>query len=349
MRILVAGGAGYIGSHTIVELYKKGHNVVCVDNLYNSKLKVIKNIEKIIGATIPFYKVDCCNKKKLELVFKKENFDAIIMFQGYKAVGESVKKPLAYYRNNIDSALTILELMDEYKVHNVIFSSSATVYGKNCKSPIKESDNSQCLYEITNPYGETKAMIERILMDKAKSDNKFKAVILRYFNPVGAHESGLIGEDPNGIPNNLMPYIAKVATGKLPYLNVYGNDYKTKDGTGVRDYIHVVDLAIGHVAALKCFKKNKENLSIYNLGTGKGTSVLDLVNAYEHSNNLTVKYKIVGRREGDIDKLYCNPKKANEELKWNASRTISSMCESSYKYENNNKVLGGKSCQKKKN
>ena len=349
MRILVAGGAGYIGSHTIVELYKKGHSVVCVDNLYNSKLKVIKNLEKIIGKTIPFYKVDCCNKKKLEFVFKKENFDAIIMFQGYKAVGESVKKPLAYYRNNIDSALTILELMDEYKVHNVIFSSSATVYGKNSKSPIKESDNSQCLFEITNPYGETKATIERILMDKAKSDDKFKAVILRYFNPVGAHESGLIGEDPNGIPNNLMPYIAKVATGKLPYLNVYGNDYKTKDGTGVRDYIHVVDLAIGHVAALKCFNKNKENLFIYNLGTGKGTSVLDLVKAYEHSNNLTVKYKIVGRREGDIDKLYCNPKKANEELKWNTSRTVSSMCESSYKYENNNKVSGGKSCQKKKN
>lgn len=348
MRILVAGGAGYIGSHTIVELYKYGHTVVCVDNLYNSKLKVIKNIEKIIGTTIPFYKVDCCNKKKLEQVFKKEHFDAIIMFQGYKAVGESVKKPLAYYRNNIDSALAILELMDEYKVHNVIFSSSATVYGKNCKSPIKESDNSQCLYEITNPYGETKAMIERILMDKAKSDDKFKAIILRYFNPVGAHESGLIGEDPNGLPNNLMPYIAKVATGKLPYLNVYGNDYKTKDGTGIRDYIHVVDLAIGHVYALKCFKKKKENLSIYNLGTGKGTSVLDLVKAYENANNLKVKYKIVGRREGDIDKLYCNPKKANEELKWNASRNVFSMCESSYRYENHNKVSGGKLCQKKR-
>ena len=297
---------------------------------------------------LTIYKVDCCNKKKLETVFKKESFEAVIMFQGYKAVGESVKKPLEYYRNNIDSALTILELMDKFNVHNVIFSSSATVYGKNCKSPIKESDNSQCLNEITNPYGETKAMIERILMDKAKSDKTFKAVILRYFNPVGAHESGLIGEDPNGIPNNLMPYIAKVATGKLPYLNVYGNDYKTKDGTGVRDYIHVVDLAIGHVATIKCFNNKKTNLWIYNLGTGKGTSVLDLVKEYENANKLSIKYKIVGRREGDIDKLYCNPKRANEELNWYALRTVNAMCESSYKYEFNNKISGGELCQKTK-
>jgi UDP-glucose 4-epimerase len=334
MRILVAGGAGYIGSHTIVELYSKGHTVVCVDNLYNAKLSAIKNVEKIIGKKIPFYKVDCCDKKNLEQVFKKEKFDAVIMFQGYKAVGESVKIPIKYYRNNIDSALTIIELMDKYNVHNIMFSSSATVYGKNAKSPIKESDDALKLNDITNPYGETKAMIEKILMDKTNADSKFKAVILRYFNPVGAHESALIGEDPNGLPNNLMPYIAKVATGKLPYLNVYGDDYKTKDGTGVRDYIHVVDLAKGHVAALKCYKNKKQNLFVYNLGTGNGTSVLDLVKAYEKANKLKVKYKIVGRRAGDVDKLYCKPTKANKELGWSAKLDIESMCESSYNFEN---------------
>lgn len=333
MKILVAGGAGYIGSHTIVELYNNKHEVICVDNLYNSKLKSIKNIEKIIGKKLPFYKIDCTNKLKLEKVFKNEKIDAVIMFQGYKAVGESVKKPIMYYRNNIDSALTILELMDKYNVYNVIFSSSATVYGKNAKSPIKEIDNALNLNEITNPYGETKAMIEKILMDKANADKKFKAVILRYFNPVGAHSSLLIGEDPNGIPNNLMPYISKVATGKLPYLNVYGNDYKTKDGTGVRDYIHVVDLAKGHVAALKCFKNKNQNIFVYNLGTGKGTSVLELINSYNKTNNLNIKYKIVGRRAGDIDKLFCNPKKATYELKWKAELNVDSMCNSSYNFE----------------
>ena len=335
MRILVAGGAGYIGSHTIIELYNNGHTVVCVDNLYNSKRKVINNIEKIIGKKIPFYKVDCCDKKKLEAVFKKEKFEAVIMFQGYKAVGESVSKPIEYYRNNIDSALTIIELMDKYNVHNIMFSSSATVYGKSAKSPIKESDEALKLNEITNPYGETKAMIEKILMDKTNADSKFKAVILRYFNPVGAHDSGLIGEDPNGKPNNLMPYIAKVATGKLPYLNVYGDDYKTKDGTGVRDYIHVVDLALGHVAAINCYKDKKKNLFVYNLGTGKGTSVLDLVKAYEKANNKKVKYKIVGRRPGDVDKLFCTPLKANKELKWKANRSIENMCSTSYNFEKN--------------
>lgn len=334
MRILVAGGAGYIGSHTIVELYAKGHTVVCVDNLYNAKLSAVKNVEKIVGKKIPFYKVDCCDKKKLRAVFKKEKVDAIIMFQGYKAVGESVKIPLKYYRNNIDSALTIIELMDEFNIHNIMFSSSATVYGKNAKSPIDENDEALKLNDITNPYGETKAMIEKILMDKANSDPKFKAVILRYFNPVGAHESALIGEDPNGLPNNLMPYIAKVATGKLPFLNVYGNNYKTKDGTGVRDYIHVVDLAKGHVSALKCYKKKKKNIYIYNLGTGRGTSVLELVNAYEKASGKKVKYKIVGRRAGDVDKLYCKPKKAKTELGWEAKLNIENMCKSSYNYEN---------------
>lgn len=334
MKILVAGGAGYIGSHTIVELCKKGYKVVCVDNLYNAKISAIKNVEKIVGFKIPFYKVDCCDKKKLEAVFKKEKFDAVMMFQGYKAVGESVNKPIEYYRNNIDSALTIIELMDKYKVHNIMFSSSATVYGKNAKSPIRESDNVLRLNDITNPYGETKAMIEKILMDKANADKAFKVVLLRYFNPVGAHDSGLIGEDPNGLPNNLMPYIAKVATGKLPYLKVYGNDYKTKDGTGVRDYIHVVDLAIGHVFAIKCYKNKKKNIFIYNLGRGKGTTVLELVKAYENATGKKVKYKIVGRRAGDVDKLYCDPTLANTELKWHAVRDIENMCFTSYNFEN---------------
>ena len=337
MRILVAGGAGYIGSHTIVKLYENGHKVICVDNLYNSKYKSIKNVEKIVKTKIPFYKVDCCDKKKLESVFKKEKFDAIIMFQGYKAVGESVKKPIEYYRNNIDSALTIIELMTKYNINNVMFSSSATVYGAKAKSPIDEGNNALELNNITNPYGETKAMIEKILMDKSNADKNFHSVILRYFNPVGAHESGLIGEDPQGIPNNLMPYIAKVATGKLPYLNIYGNDYNTKDGTGIRDYIHVVDLAKGHVAALKCFKNKKENLFIYNLGTGKGTSVLDMVKAYEKANGLKVKYKIKKRRDGDVDKLFCKPIKANKELNWSAKLSLTDMCSSSYKFENGNK------------
>lgn len=334
MRILVAGGAGYIGSHTIVELIKSGYDVVCVDNLYNAKRSVIKKIETIVNKKIKFYKIDCIDKKKLAAVFKKEKFDTCIMFQGYKAVGESVKEPIKYYRNNICSALSIIELMDSYNIHNIMFSSSATVYGKNAKSPINETDNALNLNEITNPYGETKAMIEKILMDKCNADKKFNAVILRYFNPVGAHESRLIGEDPNGIPNNLMPYVAKVATGKLPYLKIFGSDYKTKDGTGVRDYIHVVDLAKGHVAALKCFKDKTANIHIYNLGTGKGTSVLDLVKAYENANGLKVKYKIVGRREGDVDKLYCNPSKAKNDLKWTAEYDVDYMCKTSYDFEN---------------
>ena len=334
MKVLVAGGAGYIGSHTIVELYNSGHTVVCVDNLYNSKMKAVKNVQKIVGKKFLFYKVDCCDKKKLEVVFKKEKFDAVIMFQGFKAVGESVKKPIEYYKNNIGSALTIIELMDKYNVHNIMFSSSATVYGKNAKSPIEETDDALKLSDITNPYGETKAIIEKILCDKCNADKSFKAVILRYFNPVGAHDSGLIGEDPNGIPNNLMPYIAKVAVGKLPCLNVYGDDYKTKDGTGVRDYIHVVDLALGHVAALKCYKMKDSNVHVYNLGTGKGTSVLELVNAYEKATGKKVKYRIVGRRVGDVDKLYCKPTKANKELKWFAKRDIENMCLTSFNFEN---------------
>lgn len=337
MNILVCGGAGYIGSHTVVELINSKHNVVIVDNLYNSKLKAIKNIEKIVDKKIKFYKIDCTDKNKLKKVFIENKFDVVMMFQGYKAVGESVKKPLEYYKNNIYSAITILELMKEYNVKNVIFSSSATVYGKNAKTPIVETSTALNLNDITNPYGETKAMIEKIIMDYANSNNKFKAVILRYFNPVGAHSSALIGEDPNGIPNNLMPYISKVATSKLKILNVFGNDYKTVDGTGVRDYIHVVDLAKGHILALKCFTKNtKNNIFIYNLGTGKGISVLQLISAYEKAANKKINYKIVGRRAGDIDKLYCNPKKAEKELGFITKLNAYDMCLSSYNFEKNN-------------
>lgn len=344
MKILVAGGLGYIGSHTIVELISAGHKVICVDNLYNAKISVLKNLEKITKSKIKFYKIDCCDKLKLEKVFKLEKPECVIMFQGYKAVGESVKLPLMYYRNNIMSALTILELMEKYNCNNVIFSSSATVYGMKSKSPLSENSNALELNNISNPYGETKAMIEKILTDFANANNKIKVVILRYFNPIGAHNSGLIGEDPNGIPNNLMPYIAKVSTGKLPFLNVFGNDYKTKDGTGVRDYIHVVDLAKGHVAVLKCFKKNvKKRINIYNLGTGKGTSVLELVKAYEKASNCKIKYKIVGRRAGDIDKLYCKPDKICKELGWKTELNILDMCRSSYNFEDKRRCL----CQKK--
>ena len=337
MNILVCGGAGYIGSHAVVELINSKHNVVIVDNLYNSKLKSIKNIEKIVGKKIKFYKIDCTDKSKLRKVFVENKFDVVMMFQGYKAVGESVKKPLEYYKNNIYSAITILELMNKYNVKNVIFSSSATVYGISAKTPIKETDTALELNNITNPYGETKAMIEKILMDYANADKNFNAVILRYFNPVGAHPSGLIGEDPNGIPNNLMPYISKVATGKLKILNVFGNNYKTIDGTGVRDYIHVVDLAKGHVLALKCFtKKTKNNIFVYNLGRGKGISVLQLVSAFEKATGMKVKYKIVGRRAGDVDKLYCNPKKAESELGFSTKFDAYDMCATSYNFEKNN-------------
>lgn len=341
MKIFVFGGAGFIGSHTMVELLNEGHDVICIDNLYNSKLSAIKNVEKITNKKVKFYKIDCCNKNKLETIFKKQKkIDACIMFQGYKSVSESVNKPLDYYYNNIFSVLNILELMKKYKICNVIFSSSATVYGINSKSPISETDRALELNSITNPYGETKAMIEKILMDFSNSNKKFRSVILRYFNPVGAHKSGLIGESPNGIPNNLMPYVAKVATHKLKVLNIYGNDYNTVDGTGVRDYIHIEDLAKGHVAALKCFNKNFKygnNVFIYNLGTGKGTSVLELVKKYEESNKVKLKFKIVDRRSGDVAKLYCNPSKAKRELSWTCNYNIYDMCKSSYNYEKRSK------------
>ena len=325
--ILVTGGLGYIGSHTVVELLDNNYDVVIIDNLSNSKIETLDKLKKITGKDIKYYQDDVCDKKALKKIFKENKIDGVIHFAGYKAVGESVSKPLKYYRNNIDSTLSLLEVMEENNCFNIIFSSSATVYGKPKSLPIYEDFP----LSTTNPYGTTKLFIENILNDLYISNDKWNITILRYFNPIGAHKSGLIGEDPRDIPNNLMPYIVKVATGELPVLSIFGDDYDTIDGTGVRDYIHVVDLAKGHVLALK--NKNT-GVKIYNLGTGKGTSVLDLVNAYKNANKLNVKYKIVGRRAGDVDKLYCNPNKANKELNWSAKLDIESMCKSSYKFEN---------------
>ena len=331
MKILVTGGCGYIGSHTVVDLLNNNMDVIIVDNLINSKKDVLEKIKKITNKDVIFYEINMCNKEKLREVFEKEHIDSVIHFAGLKAVGESVEKPLMYYENNLISTLNLLDLMKEYNVKKIVFSSSATVYGNPKTLPIKEDFP----LSTTNPYGTTKLMIENILKDVYKSDNSFDITILRYFNPIGAHKSGLIGEDPNGIPNNLMPYIVKVATGKLPILNIFGDDYNTVDGTGVRDYIHVLDLAHGHVLALK----NKKNgLKIYNLGTGKGTSVLELVNTFEKVNNIKINKQIVDRREGDIDACFASNDLAKEELGFNPKYNVEDMCRDSYNYaakENN--------------
>ena len=327
MKILVTGGCGFIGSHTCVELLNNNYEVVVVDNLSNSKADVVDKIEEITGKKVKFYEGDVCNKNTLEKIFEENKIDAVIHFAGLKAVGESVAKPLMYYRNNIDSTLTLLEVMNENNCKKIVFSSSATVYGSPKSLPIKEDFP----LGTTNPYGTTKLMIEGILKDLYTSDNEWSIAILRYFNPIGAHESGLIGENPNGIPNNLMPYIIKVATHELPCLSVFGNDYNTPDGTGVRDYIHVVDLAKGHIKAIeKVIKENK--VDCYNLGTGHGYSVLDLVNTFERVNNIKVEYKIVERRPGDIDACYANPSYAKQELGWEATKKIEEMCKDSYNY-----------------
>ncbi len=330
MKILVTGGTGFIGSHTCVELLDAGYEVVIVDNLSNSKLEVVKYIEKITGKKVSFYKADVCDKEILRKIFKENKIDAIIHFAGYKAVGESVSKPLMYYRNNIDSTLSLLEVANEFNVKKIVFSSSATVYGKPKSLPIKENFP----LSTTNPYGTTKLMIEKILKDLYNSDNSWGIAILRYFNPIGAHKSGLLGENPNGIPNNLMPYIIKVATGELDCLGVFGNDYDTHDGTGVRDYIHVVDLAKGHIKAIeKIFKDN--GCDAYNLGTGNGYSVLDLVNTFVRVNKVDVKYEIKQRRKGDIDACYCDPSYAYEKLGWKAQKNIEEMCADAYNYIKN--------------
>ncbi len=330
MRVLVTGGLGYIGSHTVVELINNGDEVVIIDNLSNSKKEVIDKLKEITGKDIKLYIDDVCDREALRKIFKENKIDAVIHFAGYKAVGESVLKPLMYYRNNIDSTLTLLEVMEENNVRNIVFSSSATVYGNPKSLPIKEDFP----LSTTNPYGTTKLFIEHILSDLYVSNNEWNIVILRYFNPIGAHKSGLIGEDPNGIPNNLMPYIVKVATGELPCLSVFGDDYNTVDGTGVRDYIHVVDLARGHVLALK----NRNNgIRYYNLGTGHGTSVLELVNTFEEVNGIKVNKKIVDRRPGDIDACYASTDKAFEELGFKAEYDIKDMCRDSYNFVLKNK------------
>ncbi len=329
MSILVTGGTGYIGSHTCVEFIEKGQDVVILDNLCNSKIEVLDYIEKITGIRPKFYQVDLLDREGMKKVFDENDIDTVIHFAGLKAVGESVAKPIEYYKNNVGGTLNLIEEMRDHNCFKLVFSSSATVYGKPETVPIKEDFP----LSTTNPYGTTKLYIEQILRDLCVSDDRFSVVLLRYFNPIGAHESGLIGDDPNGIPNNLMPYVTRVAKGILPHLNVFGNDYETHDGTGVRDYIHVLDLAAGHYAALKAL--SVPGTSVYNLGTGNGCSVLDIVNAFERVNNIKIPYQIAPRRPGDIAECYADASKAEFELGWKATRTLDDMCASAWKFESN--------------
>ena len=348
MKILVLGGAGYIGTHTMVELLNQNHEVVCIDNLYNSSYIAVKRVEEITGKKVSFYNQDLLDREEFLNIFCSENnkskIDVVVMMAGYKAVGESVEKPLEYYENNLLSLINTLYVMKKYDCHNIIFSSSATVYGVPKSTPIYEDFNASDIKNVSNPYGRTKAIIERILMDYAIANKDFKAVLLRYFNPVGAHESGLIGEDPKGIPNNLMPFISQVAVGKRDTLYIFGNDYNTKDGTGVRDYIHVVDLAIGHVKALQIFNNNFkskykneiDNVYIYNLGTGNGYSVLEVVEAYEKACGHSINYDFKERRSGDLDTVFCDKEKAYVDLGFEAKYGIDVMCESSYNFQKKN-------------
>ena len=331
MAILLPGGAGYIGSHTAVELLNEGKDIIILDNFSNSKPEVLDSIKEITGKDFKFYEIDYLDREKLEKVFEENKIDAVINFAGYKAVGESVRKPLEYYTNNVSGCLALLETMKKYNVKKFIFSSSATVYGDPETIPITESCKTG---GTTNPYGTTKLFIEQILKDAYKSDDTWDICILRYFNPVGSHESGLIGEEPKGIPNNLMPYVVRVAAGQLKELSIFGNDYETPDGTGVRDYIHVVDLAKGHVAALNKLDKEEKGLYIYNLGTGNGYSVLDMVKAFEKATGKKVPYKIAPRRPGDIATCFADPKKAEKELGWKANKTLEDMCKDSWNYIN---------------
>lgn len=332
MRILVTGGTGYIGSHTCVELLNAGYDVVVLDNLSNSKIEVLDKIKQITGKEVKFYQGDMIDRNILEKIFEENKIDAVIDFAAYKAVGESVEKPIEYYTNNVSTVLVLLDTMKKYNCKSIVFSSSATVYGTPKVVPITEECETG---GTTNPYGTSKLFVEQILKDLYKSDNTWNIVILRYFNPIGAHESGLIGEEPNGIPANLMPYISKVANGKLECLSVFGNDYPTKDGTGVRDYIHVVDLAKGHIKAIEKLTNDK-GLFIYNLGTGVGYSVLDIINAFEKANGVKINYKIAPRREGDIAECYSDPSKALNELGFKTTKTIEDMCRDAWNYEKKN-------------
>lgn len=331
MKVLVTGGAGYIGSHTCVQLLDAGYEVVVADNLSNSKEEALKRVEKITGKKVDFYPVDVCVEEKVRQIFSDHTIGAVIHFAAYKAVGESVQYPLSYYHNNLLSAINIIKVMQEFNVKDFVFSSSATVYGQPESVPIKEDFP----LSATNPYGYTKLMIEQMLQDVYKANPSMNIAILRYFNPVGAHESGMIGEDPNDIPNNLMPYISQVAIGKLEKLQVFGDDYDTKDGTGVRDYIHVMDLADGHLAALKKLEQ-KCGLVIYNLGTGNGYSVLDMVKAFEKASNRQIAYEITNRRPGDIAICYADPTKAKIDLKWEAKFGLDKMCEDTWRWQTQN-------------
>ena len=331
MRILVAGGAGYIGSHTCLVLLEAGHEVVVADNLCNSKEESLRRVQELTGKPITFYKVDVTDEAAVENIFTAQQIDGVIHFAGLKAVGESVEQPVRYYYNNVVSTLTLCTVMKRHGVNKFVFSSSATVYGENAIPFVETMD----LLPTTNPYGETKVMSERILKDVANVEPDWSVALLRYFNPIGAHESGRIGEDPQGIPNNLMPYITQVASGKRDHLRVWGNDYPTVDGSGVRDYIHVMDLAIGHVKALEKLCEEKGVL-IYNLGTGSGVSVLQLVHAFEKANNLTIPYKIYDRRAGDIAEFYADASKAEREMGWKATRTIEDMCRDAWNWQRQN-------------
>lgn len=332
MAILVTGGAGYIGSHTIVELFNEGYEVVVIDNLVNSSEKSLERVYEITGKKPKFYKGDVADASLLDEIFRKENIDCCIHFAGLKAVGESVQKPIEYYSNNISGSLVLFDAMRRHGVKNIIFSSSATVYGNPEKVPITEECRKG---DITSPYGQTKGMLEQVLTDIYKSDSEWNIILLRYFNPIGAHESGKIGENPNGIPNNLMPYITQVAVGKRECLGVFGNDYDTPDGTCIRDYIHVVDLAAGHVKAVAKLKENP-GLKIYNLGTGVGSSVLDVVNTFVKASGVDVRYEFKPRRAGDVPMMYCDATKAKEEMGWEATRDLYKMCEDSWRWQKNN-------------
>ncbi len=333
MSILVTGGAGFIGSHTCVELLNAGYEIVVVDNLYNSSAKSLDRVRELTGKDFAFYQYDIRDKENMKKVFENHKIDACIHFAGLKAVGESCREPLMYYDNNIGGTLALCEVMAEYGCKKIVFSSSATVYGSTNVSPLKEDMKTG---GTTNPYGTTKYMIEIILEDFHKADKDWAVTLLRYFNPIGAHKSGKIGENPNGIPNNLMPYITQVAVGKLPYLNVFGDDYNTPDGTGVRDYIHVVDLAIGHVKAVEKILKDEPDVNVYNLGTGNGYSVLDIVKAFEKASGQKIEYKIAPRRPGDLDVCYSEASKALNELGWKAERGLLEMCEDSWRWQSNN-------------
>lgn len=332
MAVLVTGGAGYIGSHTAIELLESGKEIVILDNFYNSCPKVLDRIKELSGKNFHFEECDIRDREGLDKVFEKYDIDSVIHFAGLKAVGESCQKPLLYYENNISGTVTLCQAMAAHGCKKIVFSSSATVYGEHNESPLKET---MVAGGTTNPYGTTKYFIEQILTDLAKSDSEWGVCILRYFNPIGAHKSGKIGESPNGIPNNLMPYITQVAEGKREFLSVYGNDYDTHDGTGVRDYIHVVDLAIGHLKALNKIE-NETGVLTYNLGTGKGYSVLDVVNAFEKASGVKVPYKIVDRRPGDLATVYSDPSKAKAELNWTAEKTLDDMCADSYRWQHLN-------------